>query len=86
MPHDFDHDAPPAGQCADCGHAYWLAAGELAFFTRHGLPKPKRCAACREAKREANSRRGERPRVDFDDGQAQSRRDAGRADNTSRRL
>lgn len=86
MPHDFDHDAPPAGTCVDCGELFWLALGELAFFARNGIPRPKRCAGCREAKKLANARRGERPRVDFDDGQAQSRRDGGRATNANRRL
>lgn len=54
-------DDPPFGDCADCGRPYWLAPGERAFFERSGLPTPKRCAACRERKREANARRGERP-------------------------
>lgn len=85
MPHTYDHDAPPLGTCADCGDLFWLALGERAFFERNRLPLPKRCAACREAKRAANARRGERPRVDFADGRAHDRRDAGRVISTSRR-
>lgn len=86
MPHAIDYDDPPFGECVDCGRPFWLAKGERAFFARNLLPLPKRCAACREAKRAANARRGDRPRVDFGDGSAHSRRDDGRAGNASRRL
>jgi hypothetical protein len=49
--------------CADCGASFWFRAGEQRFFAQRGLPDaPRRCEACRRARREA-ARRGpaERP-------------------------
>lgn len=86
MPHAWNFDEPPFGDCVDCDKPYWLAEGERRFFERHGLPWPKRCAACRERKKRANARRGERPPVDIGEGGAYDRRDVGRAGNASRRL
>jgi len=86
MPHACDFDEPPFGDCADCGQPFWLAAGERAFFERHSLPWPKRCAGCRERKKQANARRGEGPAFDIRKGGAQDRRDVGRVDSAGRRL
>ena len=39
-------------KCVDCGAAYSLTDREKGFYLSRGLALPKRCKACREAKRE----------------------------------
>lgn len=52
--------APPAEavqcSCRDCGAAFILDAGAQAWHQVHGLPLPKRCRGCREARRAARAR------------------------------
>ena len=89
-------DEPPFGECADCGHPFWLTDGERRFFAREGLPWPKRCAGCRARKRRLNERRGERPAsvyapswrpsVDTRHERAEDKRTVGRVGSTSRRF
>jgi hypothetical protein len=37
--------------CVDCGEAFVLTEGEIAFFARRGLMVPKRCEDCRAARK-----------------------------------
>ena len=43
--------------CFDCGASYVLTADQQEWFHEKGYPFPKRCEACRAAKRERNARR-----------------------------
>lgn len=47
--------------CKDCGKEFVFTAGEQEFYAQKGLTnEPKRCKACRDAKKEAfNNRREE---------------------------
>ena len=41
--------------CVDCGNEFTFSAGEQAFYAEKGYTnKPKRCKACRDAKKNAN--------------------------------
>jgi len=42
--------------CRDCGQEFPFTAGEQEFFLSHELSEPKRCPACRSARR--NEQRG----------------------------
>ncbi len=46
--------------CRDCRDPFTLAAGEAAFFRMKGLAEPKRCPACRQAKRARNAQQERR--------------------------
>jgi hypothetical protein len=37
--------------CVDCGEAFLLTEGEIAFFVHRGLMVPKRCEGCRAARK-----------------------------------
>ena len=37
--------------CVDCQHRFWFTTGEQRFFAVRGLAAPKRCPACRRARR-----------------------------------
>ncbi len=41
--------------CVECGNEFIFSAGEQAFYAEKGYTnKPKRCKACRDAKKNAN--------------------------------
>ena len=44
---------PPQQQrtCADCRQPFEIGEGEINFFITRGLKLPKRCLACRKARR-----------------------------------
>jgi hypothetical protein len=37
--------------CRDCGDPFDVEAGERAFMERKGFPLPRRCSACRTARK-----------------------------------
>ena len=37
--------------CSDCGQDFTFTAADQAFFRERGYSSPKRCKACRQAKR-----------------------------------
>jgi CxxC-x17-CxxC domain-containing protein len=43
--------APLERSCIGCGDGFLIAPGERSFFDRKGLPLPKRCQGCRDARR-----------------------------------
>jgi len=46
-------------QCSDCGATFTFSAGEQEFFHTKGYTnEPKRCSACRQAKRSQRSSSG----------------------------
>lgn len=47
-------------QCCGCGENFMWTAAEQRFYHAKGFFKPKRCAACREAKRKLQERRRQR--------------------------
>lgn len=40
--------------CSDCGTTFLFSSAEAAFFNEKGLTRPKRCKACRIARKERN--------------------------------
>ncbi len=46
--------------CDECGKEFIFTAGEQEFYERNGLNhKPKRCKACRDAKKNAYASKNE---------------------------
>lgn len=46
--------------CRDCGAEFPFTAGEQEYYARHGLAnEPRRCRACRAARKEAGPERCE---------------------------
>lgn len=43
--------------CADCGLDFEFSSGEQAFFEKNDFPQPKRCKACRLAKKQRHEKR-----------------------------
>ncbi len=43
--------------CKDCGKEFDFTANEQEFYQEHGFTEPKRCKACREAKKANNSKK-----------------------------
>ena len=39
--------------CRDCGKAFEISCAERIFFESHNMALPKRCPACRKARKEA---------------------------------
>ena len=39
--------------CRDCGRAFEISRSERIFFESHNMALPKRCPACRKARKEA---------------------------------
>ena len=58
----LNNDELPAGhppmerRCVDCGIGFTLGHGEVGFFTARGLQIPKRCEACRAARKRERAR------------------------------
>lgn len=50
----------------DCGDAFWISSGSIAWHQEHGYPAPRRCPACRREARERGepSRRFTRREID----------------------
>lgn len=46
--------------CADCGAFFVFTAGEQAFYWARNLADPRRCIACRQARRAEAGRQEER--------------------------
>jgi len=46
-------------ECIDCQEEFVFAAGEQQYFIDRGMPFPKRCTNCREARK--NNVHGEQP-------------------------
>jgi CxxC-x17-CxxC domain-containing protein len=44
--------------CADCGEAFVFSAGEAALFAERNLASPKRCKACRRARKDLRAAEG----------------------------
>lgn len=40
--------------CAACGNRFWFTAGEQDYFAERGLVQPRRCKACRDARKNGN--------------------------------
>jgi len=43
--------------CEGCGDSFVFSAGEARYFRERGLVQPKRCPACRAARRKEDPRR-----------------------------
>ncbi len=50
-------------QCSDCGETFVFTAEEQEFYTQKGFEAPKRCKACRTAKKMQSKKK--RPRFDM---------------------
>ncbi|MGH9256755.1 MAG: zinc-ribbon domain containing protein [Vicinamibacterales bacterium] len=46
--------------CVECRVEFVFSPGEQAFYAERGFTPPKRCSACREAKREREGARSVR--------------------------
>ncbi len=44
-----------ARTCVECGSPFVLAESEIEFFAMRALELPRRCAACRKARRNSRS-------------------------------
>ena len=44
--------------CVDCGQDFVWTAAEQALYWAQGFQPPKRCQACRQAKKARHARRG----------------------------
>ena len=42
--------------CRDCGKEFTFTAGEQEFYAERNMSEPKRCKACRDAKKDSNRR------------------------------
>lgn len=42
-------------QCADCGQSFTFKADEQEFYQSRGFSEPKRCPACRQARKARNN-------------------------------
>jgi hypothetical protein len=47
-----DDDGDLTLRCGDCGEGFAYSRGEQAFFSQRGFAPPKRCAVCRELRRQ----------------------------------
>lgn len=45
--HWREHTPDEALYCVDCGNMFILESGEIDFYNRKGLSKPRRCKGCR---------------------------------------
>lgn len=48
-----DKNASIEKTCRDCGRAFEISRSERIFFESHNMALPKRCPACRKARKEA---------------------------------
>lgn len=49
----WDGDTSIEKMCRDCGKVFEITRAERIFFESHNMALPKRCPACRKAKKEA---------------------------------
>lgn len=49
----LDENTSVQKTCRDCGKAFKVSRAERIFFESHNMALPKRCPACRKARREA---------------------------------
>lgn len=49
----WDGDTSIEKTCRDCGKAFEISRAERIFFESHNMALPKRCPACRKARKEA---------------------------------
>ena len=49
----WDGDTSIEKTCRDCGEAFEISRAERIFFESHNMALPKRCPACRKARKEA---------------------------------
>lgn len=49
----WDGDTSIEKMCCDCGKVFEITRAERIFFESHNMALPKRCLACRKAKKEA---------------------------------
>ena len=42
-------------QCVDCGQSFTFKADEQEFYQQKGFSEPKRCNACRQARKARNN-------------------------------
>lgn len=45
-------------RCGDCGSSFVFTAGEQAFYNERGFSEPKRCPACRSARKAGQAKGG----------------------------
>ena len=51
----MEHNAVAEGRrCAECGDHFTITRGETSFYMKRGLILPKRCEACRQARKAAD--------------------------------
>ena len=48
-------------KCVQCGQDFVWTAGEQEFYVKMGHTEPKRCKACREARKAERDAKGPRP-------------------------
>lgn len=49
----WDRDTSIEKTCRDCGKVFEITRAERIFFESHNMALPKRCPACRKARKEA---------------------------------
>ena len=49
----WDENTSIKKMCRDCGKAFEISRAERIFFESHNMALPKRCPACRKARKEA---------------------------------
>ena len=49
----WDENTSIEKMCRDCGKAFKISRAERIFFESHNMALPKRCPACRKARKEA---------------------------------
>lgn len=49
----WDENTSIEKTCRDCGKAFKISRAERIFFESHNMALPKRCPACRKARKEA---------------------------------
>ena len=49
----WDGDTSIEKTCRDCGKVFEITSAERIFFESHNMALPKRCPACRKARKEA---------------------------------
>ena len=49
----WDGDTSIEKMCRDCGKVFEITRAERIFFESHNIALPKRCSACRKARKEA---------------------------------
>lgn len=62
---EASRDSAPLELCCEgCGDSFVFSPGEARYFRERGLVEPKRCPACRAARRKEDPRRTPQPHED----------------------